>query len=64
MHHTCVDTAGHEWADKESVDEETDVNSVDFKGFVQSELEALSAGIDDFSSDLSGLFTHEEFAKL
>ena len=61
MHHTRVDTAGHEWADEESVDEETDVNSVDFKGFVQSELQALSAGI---ASDLSGLFTHEEFAKL
>ena len=39
---------GHEWADTESVDEETGVNSADFQGFVRSELEALSAVIDDF----------------
>ena len=33
-------------------------------GFVRSELEALSAAIDDFSSDLSSVFTHEESSKL
>ena len=31
---------GHEWADTESVDEETDVNSADLHGFARSELEA------------------------
>ena len=30
---------GHEWADTDSVDDETDVNSADLQGFVQSELE-------------------------
>ena len=40
------------------------MNSVDLLGFVRSELEALSAGIDNFSSDLSGVFTHEESSKL
>ena len=29
------------------------MNSADLQGFVRSELEALSAGIDDFPSDLS-----------
>ena len=52
-HRTHVDTAVlsrlvHEWADTESVDDETDVNSADLQGFVRSELEALSAGINDF----------------
>ena len=56
--------SGHEWADTESVDEETDVNSGDLRGFVRSELKALSAGMDDCSSDLSSLFTYEESAKL
>ena len=28
------------------------MNSADLQGFVRSELEALSAGIDDFPSDL------------
>ena len=55
---------GHEWADTESVDDETDVNSADLQGFVRSELEAPPAGIDDFASDLSSVFTHEESAKL
>ena len=54
----------HKWADTESVDQEIDVNSADLQGFVRSELEALSAGIDDFSSDLSSVFTHEECTKL
>ena len=48
---------GHEWADTDSVDDETDVNSGDLQGFVRSELEALSAGIEDFPSDLSSVFT-------
>ena len=30
---------GHEWADTDSVDDETDVNSADLQGFVRSELE-------------------------
>ena len=51
---------GHEWADTESVDDETDVISADLKGFVQSELEALSAGLDEFSCFLSSVFTHAE----
>ena len=55
---------GHEWADTDSVDDETDVNSADLQGFVRSELEALSAGIDDFPSDLSSVFTQEESSKL
>ena len=55
---------GHERADTDSVDDETDVNSADLQGFVRSELEALSAGIDDFPSDLSSVFTQEEFSKL
>ena len=44
---TALATA-HEWADTESVDEETDVNSADLQGFVRNKLEALSAEIDDF----------------
>ena len=55
---------GHEWADTDSVDDETDVNSADLQGFVRSELEALSAGIGDFPSDLSSVFTQEESSKL
>ena len=55
---------GHEWADTDSVDDETDVNSADLQGFARSELEALSAGIDDFPSDLSSVFTQEESSKL
>ena len=55
---------GHEWADTDSVDDETGVNSADLQGFVRSELEALSAGIDDFPSDLSSVFTQEESSKL
>ena len=55
---------GHEWADTDSVDDETDVNSADLQGFVRSELEALSAGIDDFPSDLSSVFTQEESSRL
>ena len=55
---------GHEWADIDSVDDETDVNSADLQGFARSELEALSAGIDDFPSDLSSVFTQEESSKL
>ena len=47
---------GHEWADTDSVDDESVVNSADLQGFVRSELEALSAGIDDFPSDLSSVF--------
>ena len=50
--------------DTDSVDDETDVNSADLQGFVRSELEALSAGIDDFPSDLSSVFTQEESSKL
>ena len=42
----------------------TDVNSADLQGFVRSELEALSAGIDDFPSDLSSVFSQEESSKL
>ena len=42
---------GHEWADTDSVDDETDVNSADLQGFVRSELEALSAGVDGFPSE-------------
>ena len=30
---------GHEWADAESVDEETHVNSAELQAFVRSELE-------------------------
>ena len=55
---------GHEWADTDSVDDETDVNSADLQGFVRSELEALSAGIDDFPSDLSSVFTQEAVLKI
>ena len=55
---------GHEWADTDSVDDETDVNFADLQGFVRSELEALSAGIDDFPSDLSSVFTQEESSRL
>ena len=44
----CALATGHEWADTESVDEETDVNSGDLQGFARSELEVLSAGIGDF----------------
>ena len=55
---------GHEWADTDSVDDETDVNPADLQGFLRSELEALSAGIDDFPSDVSSVFTQEESAKL
>ena len=40
------------------------MNSADLQGFVRSELEALSAGIDDFPSDLSSVFTQEEFSRL
>ena len=39
------------------------MNSADLQGFVRSELEALSAGIDDLSSDLSSVFIHEESSK-
>ena len=55
---------GHERADTDSVDDGTDVNSADFQGFVRSELGALSAGTDDFPSDLSSAFTQEESSKL
>ena len=55
---------GHKWADTESVDEEVVVNSADLQGFVRSELEALSAGIGDFSIDLSRAFIHKESSKL
>ena len=55
---------GHEWADTDSVDDETDVNSADLQGFVRSKLEALSAGIDDFPSDLSSVFTQDESSRL
>ena len=55
---------GHEWADTDSVDDETDVNSAALQVFVRSELEALSAGIDDFPSDLSSVFTQGESSKL
>ena len=48
---------GQEWADTDSVDDETDVNSADLQGFVRSELEALSAGIEDFPSDFSSVST-------
>ena len=47
--HLSTLATGHEWADTGSVDDETDVNSADLQGFVRSELEALSAGVDDFS---------------
>ena len=62
--HRSALATGHEWADTDSVDDETDVNSADLQGFVRSELEALSAGIDDFPSDLSSVFTQEESSKL
>ena len=55
---------GHEWADTDSVDDENNVNPADLQGFVRSDLEALSAGIDDFPSDLSSVFTQEESSKL
>ena len=55
---------GHERADTDRVDEETDVSSADLQGLVRSELEALSARIADLSSELSSVFTHEESAKL
>ena len=55
---------GHEWADIDSVDHEPDVNSADLQNFVRSELEALSAGNDDFPSDLSSVFSQEESSKL
>ena len=35
------------------------MNSAEIQGFVRSELEALPAGINDFSSDLSSAFTPE-----
>ena len=57
-------TTGHEWADTDSVDEDVDVNSADLQGFVRNELEALSAGMGDFSSELQSVFTHEESANL
>ena len=41
--HRSALATGHEWADTDSVDDETDVNSADLQGFVRSELEALSA---------------------
>ena len=64
-HHTRVDTAVlsqlvMSGQTRKVSDEETDVNSADLQGFVLSELEALSAGIDDLSSDLSSVLTHEE----
>ena len=40
------------------------MNSADLQGLVRSELEALSAGIDDLPSDLSSVFTQEESSKL
>ena len=40
------------------------MNPADLQGFVRSELEALSSGIGDVSSDLSSVFTHEESSKL
>ena len=46
--HRSALATGHEWADTESFDDETDVNNADLQGFVRSELEALSTGIDDF----------------
>ena len=46
---------GQEWADAENVGAETDVKFADLLEFVRSELEALSPGIDDFSSDLSSV---------
>ena len=55
---------GHEWADTDGVDDETLVNSAEFQGLLRSELKALSAGIDDFPSDLSSVFTQEESSKL
>ena len=42
----------------------TKPNSADLQGFGRSELEALSAGIDDFPSDLPSIFTQEESSKL
>ena len=70
MHHTRVDTAvlsrlvmsGQ--TRKALTQRLTDVNSADLQGFVRSEVEALSAGIDDFSSNLSSVCTHEESSKL
>ena len=62
--HRSAHATGHEWADTDSVDDETDVNSADLQGFARSELEALSAGVDDFPSDLSIVFTQEESSKL
>ena len=54
--HVCVLASGREWAD---TDDKTDVNSAELQGFERSQLEALTAGIDDFSSDLSSAFTQE-----
>ena len=62
--HRSTLTAGHEEADTDSVDEETDVDSADLQGFVRSELEALSAGIDDCPSDPSSVFTQEDSSRL
>ena len=50
----------HEWADTESVVYETDVNSADLQVFARSELEALSAGVDDIPAICRVLFTHTE----
>ena len=46
----------HEWQAQKG---ETDKNSADLQGFVQSELGALSAGIDVSSIDILKIFTHE-----
>ena len=51
-------------ADTDSVDDETDVHSEDLQGIVRSELEALSAAIDDFPGDLSSVSTQEESSKV
>ena len=53
----------HEWADTESVDDETDVNPADLQASARSELLALSAGVDDFPA-ICPVFTHEESSKL
>ena len=39
-------------------------DTADLQGFVRSEPEALSAGFDDCSFDLSSVFTYEESAQL
>ena len=53
----------HERADTESVDDETE-NSADVQGFAQSELEALSSGVDDYPAICRVLFHSRRVLKI